>query len=166
MSLLPFDFSMAFFFLSRGNKKNVHPAGYTDLCEKLQTAPFWSEASYIISFLLMLRFFYLSYFSPSPAYRYLTYYDKVSPLRTSLWFYYPSVKLFDVPSGLQWEGQLPFLASGPLLFGVKVLLLQHLLSLTPKPLLQLPPLTQSQSCSLTPVEHILCARHPHICRLT
>ena len=37
----------------------------------------------LFRFLLMLRFFSLSYFSPSPEYMCLTHYCKVSPLRTS-----------------------------------------------------------------------------------
>ena len=38
----------------------------------------------LFCFLLMLRFFPLSYFSPSPAHMYLTHYCKVSTLRTPL----------------------------------------------------------------------------------
>ena len=45
------------------------------------------------------------------------------------------------------EGKLPFLASGPLPFGVRVPLQQHLCSLTPKPLLQLPPLIHPYLCA-------------------
>lgn len=83
-SLLPFDFSMAFFFLSRGNEKNVHPAGYTVYVKNSKLLLSDQKQVTLFRFLLMLRFFSLSYFSPSPAYMCLTHYCKVSPLRTSL----------------------------------------------------------------------------------
>ena len=91
-------------------------------------------------FLLHSEYFLFALFFFFAACVYLSSCYKVSPLRAWLWFCHLPVQLFECTVVCSGEGKLPFLASGPLLFGLNVPLQLHVLRLTLSPFFSSHPL--------------------------